>query len=192
MAKKTIRSVDEIFDKQISSFTANDADKIVFNLGNPSRKVLSAGAMNKPLKLFGSKVLKKMKKHGYGIEELKGLPKAVRNPIAVFKNKSGSNYSILTTLKTNNGNFLVAIEQGRGIDANFNVVTSVFGKGKENVVDWINKGYLRYVDKKKALRYLYLEAPIATAANNKELLSAANIVRSFRNNNISAQSFIAG
>lgn len=192
MAKKTIRSVDEIFDKQISSFTANDADKIIFNLGNPSRKVLSAGAMNKPLKLFGSKVLKKMKKHGYGIEELKGLPKAVRNPIAVFKNKSGSNYSVLTTLKTKNGNFLVAIEQGKGHDAEFNVVTSVFGKGKENIVDWISRGYMRYVDKKKALNYLNLEALSATAADRKELLSAANIIRKFRNNNLLGQSFVAG
>lgn len=133
-----------------------------------------------------------MKKHGYSAKELSGLPKAVRNPIAVFKNKEGSNYSILTTLKTKNGNFLVAIKQGVDSDSDFNIVASVFGKGKDNVVDWINKGYLRYVDKNKALHYLHLEAPIATATNNKELLSAANIIRKFRNNNISGQSFVAG
>lgn len=193
MVKNTLRSVDEEFDRQISSFTAKNADSVIFNLGNPSKKVLSAGTLNKPLKLYGSKVLKKINKHGYNIKELKGLPKAVRNPIAVFKNKQGDgNYSILTTLKTTAGNFLVTINQGKGGDADFNIVTSVFGKGQENIIDWINTGFMRYVDKKKALDYLHLEARTATALNNQELLSATNIIRKFRNNNFSATSLVVG
>lgn len=37
------------------------------------------------------------------------------------------------------------------------------------------------MDKKKALNYLYLAAPIAAASNNKELISSTKIVKSFRN-----------
>lgn len=188
-----IKDIDVLFEKDLASYSKITADKIVFHLGRPSRKVLSAGVMDKPMKLYGSKVAKKINKHGYNINELSGLTKAVRNPIAVFKNKIGKgNYSILTSLRTNNGNFLVTLDIGKGSDANFNIVSSVFGKGHSNVVRWINSGYLRYVDKKKALKYLHLAAPIAAASNIQELYSAAKIINNFRNNNTSGQGFSVG
>lgn len=177
-----VGDIDDSFNRQLAILSSSNADSIVFNLGLPSRKVLSVGVSNKPLKLYGNKVMKKIRKHGYMIEELKDLTKAVRNPIAVFKNKSEEgSFSILTSLKTKNGNFLVAITAGESLDSDFNIVTTVFGKGKDNVINWINSGYLRYVDKEKALSYLHLAAPIAAASNKEELFRAANIVRHFRN-----------
>lgn len=178
-----IRDIDSEYKRMLDNYSSTTSSSIIFNLGRPSSKVRSAGVVDNPIRLYGSKVMKKMKKHGFGKEELYGLTKAVRNPIAVFKNNDRpSNFSILTTLKTKNGNFLVAVETGSGTDSKFNIVTTLFGKGKGNVVDWINKGKLRYVDKKKALNYLRLAAPIAAATNNRELISATNIVRRFRNN----------
>lgn len=183
-----VKEIDELFEEQLSKFSPKTADRTIFNLGNPSNKVRSAGVFDKPIKLYGSKVMEKIRKHGFDKDELRGLTKAVRNPIAVFKNyERESNFSILTTLKTKNGNFLLAIETGSGSDADFSIVKTVFGKGESNVIDWINKGYLRYVDKKKALNYLHLVAPIAAASNNQELNSAAKIVKSFRNNKFSGR-----
>ena len=182
-----VGDIDDSFNRQLAILSSSNADSIVFNLGLPSRKVLSAGVSNKPLKLYGNKVMKKIRKHGYMIEELKDLTKAVRNPIAVFKNKSEEgSFSILTSLKTKNGNFLVAIRTGVDADCSFNIVSTVFGKGNEKIIDWINTGYLRYVDKEKALSYLlHQSAPIAAALNREELFRATNIVRHFRNNQIS-------
>lgn len=181
-----VRDIDNLFERQLEAFSSSTADRTIFNLGRPSGKVRSAGVSDKPIKLYGSKVMKKIRKHGFGKEELRGLTKSVRNPIAVFKNNERpSNYSILTSLKTRNGNFLVAIEMGSGADAKFNIVTTVFGKGKTNIIDWINRGRLRYVDKKKALNYLHLAAPIAAASDNQGLISAAKIVKRFKNNKTS-------
>ena len=45
----------------------------------------------------------------------------------------------------------------------------------------MDKRLLSLINKRKALHYLYLEAPIATAADNKELLSFAKVVRFFKN-----------
>ena len=127
-----------------------------------------------------------MMRHGFRKEEVSGLTKAVRNPIAVFKNleRDGA-YSVLTTLKTRDGNFLIALDLGKGVDADVNMVSSVFGKESSSIVTWINKGYLRYVDKKKALNYLHSVAPIATASDNQGLISATKIVNTFRNTNFS-------
>lgn len=140
------------------------------------------GVADLPIRLHGSKVIKKMKKHGFSASELRDLPQAVANPIAVFDNLGRTgNRSVLTELKTQNGNFLVTIDLGNGSEADFDIVSSVFGKNNKSVLGWLNSGKLRYVDKKKALNYLHLSAPIAEASENSELSSAAKVVDKFGN-----------
>lgn len=210
-AKKTApeesaEEVNERFNNELGGLTADNADNVVLSLGRPSKVLLSAGVENKPMTLYGNKVIKKMRKHGFALEELRNLPRAVADPIAVFNNygKNG-NRSILTELKTRRGNFLVSVNIGKGADVDFNIVSSVFGKGSGNVADWINKGYMTYVDKEKALNYLHhsalravtsdssrlstedpavlshQSAPIAATAANAELSSAAKVVENFEN-----------
>ena len=197
--------VNEQFNKELGELTEENADTKIFNLGNPSSILLSAGVEDKPMKLYGNKIIKKMKKHGFALEELQDLPRAVANPIAVFNNyQREGNRTILTELRSQGKNIMVAITLGKnGVDVDFNIVSSVFGKRESNVVDWINKGYLTYINKEKALNYLYfsergiskaadnvgqedsnnlyLSAPIAEAAENSELSSAAKIVKDFEN-----------
>ena len=84
-------------------------------------------------------------------------------------------------MKTSNGNFLVTIDLGKGTEADFDIVSSVFGKRGESVVEWINKGYMRFVDKEKALDYLHLSAPIAEALDSSKLSDATKIVENFEN-----------
>ena len=175
--------MNSAYNKTLERFTEENADRIIFNLGIPSALLRSAGVFAKPMKLYGNKVLKKMKKHGFGAEELKDLPRAAAEPIAVFNNYGkDDNRAILTELRTKQGNFLVTIEIGKDADVNFNIVTSVFGKGDENLIDWINKGFATYIDKKKALAFLsHQSAPIAAAAAKEELSSTTKIVESFKN-----------
>ena len=176
--------VNERFNEELDNLTEENADKITLWLGNPSDVLLSSGIENKPLKLYGNKVIKKMKKHGFALDELRDLPKAVADPIAVFDNyQREGNRTILTELRSQEKNIMVAVTLGKnGVDVDFNTVSSVFGKGSSNVVDWISKGYLAYVDKEKALNYLHFsERNISEAADNSRLSSAANIVKSFEN-----------
>lgn len=210
-AKKTApeenaEEVNERFNNELGGLTADNADNVVLSLGRPSKVLLSAGVENKPMKLYGNKVIKKMRKHGFALEELRNLPRAVADPIAVFNNYGeNDNRSILTELKTLRGNFLVSVNIGKGTDVDFNIVSSVFGKGSGNVADWINKGYMTYVDKEKALNYLHhsalravtsdssrlssedpavlshQSAPIAATVANAEFSSAAKVVENFEN-----------
>ena len=181
-----ITSVNDKFNEQLSMLNEENKDKIVLSLGMPSEILLSAGIEDKPMKLYGNKVIKKMKKHGFALDELKDLPRAVASPIAVFDNLGREgNRGILTELRTEQGNFLVTVDLGKGEDdIDFNIISSVFGKSDNKVVDWINKGIATYINKEKALNYLHHSAPIAEALSNPRLVSAANIVENFENPSI--------
>lgn len=177
-----LKKTNDKFNEQLETFTIETADRYNFNLGRPSSVLLSAGIENKPIRLHGSKVAKKIRKHGFPATALRDLPKAIAHPIAVFDNLGREgNRSILTELKTDNGNVLVSIDLGRGTEVDFNIVSSAFGKNSKGVLGWINGGKMKFVDKEKALNYLHLSAPIAEASDNAELLSAANIVKEFEN-----------
>lgn len=188
-----ISDVNERFNEQLDGLTEENADRVTLSLGRPSPVLRSAGVEDKPMKLYGNKVMKKMRKHGFTLDELHDLPQAVANPIAVFKNygKDG-NRSILTELRTEQGNFLVTLTLGEGHDVDFNIVTSVFGKGESNIIDWIKRGFATYINKGKALDYLHHSALKAVTSDNQELVSAANIVRNFENPNISEENFREG
>ncbi|MCR5588107.1 MAG: hypothetical protein K6F72_00665 [Bacteroidales bacterium] len=179
-AGEDIEAVNSRFNEELDGFTLDNADKVIFDLGRPSEKLLEGGVVDKPIRLYGSKVAKKMRKHGFKTEDLRDLPMAVANPIAVFENiDREGNRSVLTELHTDKGNILVSIDLGKGSDADFDIVSSVFGKNGKGVVDWINNGKLRYVDKEKAQNYLRISAPIAEASDNSELVSDAKIVKDF-------------
>ena len=172
--------VNERFNEQLATLTEKNADKVVLSLGSPSRVLRLAGVKDMPMKLYGNKVMKKMRKHGFALEELRDLPRAVADPIAVFNNYGeDGNRSILTELRSQQGNFLVSVNIGKDADIDFNIVRSVFGKGDENVVDWINSGLATYINKKKALSFLSHQSALiaATAANagqSSESLSSAS------------------
>lgn len=174
------KAINERFNEQLDNFSLDNADKIVFELGTPSKKLLEGGVDDKPIRLYGSKVAKKMMEHGYNAKDLKNLPYAIANPIAVFDGSVPGSHAILTELNINGNNVLVTLTIGKGgNDVDFNIITSVYGKNKNNVIGWINNGKLKYVDKEKALNYLHLSTPIVEASDNSELLSAAKVINNF-------------
>ncbi len=178
-----VAGVNERFNGQLDGLNEENADKTILMLGRPSSVLLAGGVTDKPMKLYGNKVMKKMKKHGFELSELYDLPMAVAHPIGIFDNLGrAGNRSILTELKTQKGNVLVTIDLGKGgDDIDFNIVSSVFGKGEDNVVDWIERGLATYINKRKALNYLHHSALRAEALSSSRLESAANIVNSFEN-----------
>ena len=188
-----LEEVNDRFNEELEKLTESNADKVILNLGTPSDILLSAGVSDKPMKLYGNKVIKKMKKHGFKLEELKNLPEAVANPIAVFENYGKEeNRSVLTELKTEQGNFLVTLSVGRGNDIDFNVVTSIFGKGNNNIIDWIERGFANYINKEKALDYLHHSVLETEALSNPRLSSITKIVEKFENSNIADENMREG
>ena len=185
----SIEDVNERFNEELEGLTDENADGRILMLGNPSKVLLSAGISNKPLKLYGSKLKAKARKHGFSYEELKDLPNAVASPIAVFEGSVEGSHAILTEMKLGGNNVLVSISLGRDNDVDFNIVSSVYGKNGKGVLGWINSGKMLYADKEKALDYLRTSAPIADASSNQELDSAAKIVENFENPQVEGENF---
>ena len=111
------------------------------------------------------------------MSELKGLPSAIADPIAVFDNyNKDDNRSILTELRTEQGNFLVALDLGKDGDIDFNIISSVFGKGKEKVSTWLQRGIATYINNQKVKDFLsHPSAPIAAAAAKLSPSDAAKV-----------------
>ena len=173
--------VNKRFNEQLEELTEENADKMALSLGRPSKTLASAGIPDRDIRLYGNKAVKKAAAHGYSVKELRDLPNAVQDPIAVFKGSYDGSFSVLTELKLNGGNALVSIDVNKGEVQDINLVTSVYGKDNNKVAAWINKGMMLYADKERTLGYISSSAPIADATHSQEFLSAAKIVENFEN-----------
>lgn len=177
-----IETVNAKFNKDLESLN----DKSVLMLGSPSQVLLSTGIKNKPMKLYGTKLIAKAKKHGYEPADIKNLPSAVASPLAVFTGSHPDSFAILTVLKIKGNNVLVSISPSNDVnDVDFNIISSVYDKKGNSVIRWINEGKGLYYDKEKALTYLRHSTPIVETTDKQELDSAAKIVNSFENPKLS-------
>ena len=177
----TLDDVNRRFNEQLKSLNKENAQSTILNLGNPGAVLLSSGISDKPIKLYGNKLLKKMSKHGFSIADVQDLPLKINAPIAVFQGSVDNSFAILTELKIHGNNILASLSIGKGNDIDFNIVSSVYGKADNSIVSWITKGKTIYVDKEKALNYLRISAPLAEAQDNQELSLVTNIIKNFEN-----------
>jgi hypothetical protein len=166
-----LEKVNNLFNSELQSLTPENADSKILMLGRPSEILLKYGIEDKPLKYYGNKLIKKQKKHGFGLSNLKDLPKAVANPIAIFKGNRYGSFAVLTEIEINGSNILVTLEVGKDRDVDFNIITSTYEKAKEGLINWVNESKTLYINKEKAPDYLGTLAPIASASNNQGLIN---------------------
>ena len=74
-------------------------------------------------------------------------------------------------------------------EADFNIISSLFGKENKGVIKWILDGKLLSVDKAKAQSYISASALNADATYKNELSSVAKIVEDFENPIIKGENF---
>lgn len=178
----SVEQINAEFNKQLDSLTEENAREVILNVGMPSSLLRDYGVEDKPIRLYGAKLLSKIRKHGYQLNDVKNLPLALRSPIAIFRGSEVGSFAILTELRIGDNNVLVTLSVGKGgHDVDFNIISSVYDKRGDSVARWINNEKLLYVNKEKALDYLSVSAPIAEAQNNQELDSATKIVEEFDN-----------
>jgi hypothetical protein len=125
-------------------------------------------------------------KHPFDIAEVKNLPKAINEPIAVFKSTKLSDDSkiILTELKDKNGNnFVVIIKlrkdpHNRKINIEANDILSIYPKDIiEEIINWLKSGHklTLWLDKQKALNFISTQSTLIGGGNKEGLL--INIIK---------------
>ena len=117
------------FNEELETMTEENAREIQLDCGRPGDVLLSCGVEDKPIRLYGAKLLSKAKKHGYDAKDIKDLPRALQQPIAVFTGSQNGSYAVLTELQIGGNNVLATLTVGKGgHDVDFNILTSVYGQ----------------------------------------------------------------
>lgn len=189
--KFSLKKVNDAFNQRLDELVKNpnQKDKIL-RLGRSSSFLKAGGIADADIELEFDKFVRKSgdkykNNLPFNASDLKNLPMAIAEPIAVFKSTNANDHVVLTELQKDGKNFIVAIravEQHRkgGVVLEVNQITSLYPKEEKGIINWVNTGRISNVDKEKALHFIEALQPHAgTSITDEELKSAANIINSF-------------
>jgi hypothetical protein len=193
MADISLEEVNNRFNEELQrQIDGNLPEGHVYELGRPEAALLAAGVADLPIELSAERLAYKASvnyrnKHPFDIAEVKNLPKAINEPIAVFKSTKLNDNSkiILTELKDKNGNNFIAIiklqkkKSGRN-SIDINNINSTYPKDRvEEIINWLKSGHklTLWLDKKKALNFISVQSTLIGNGNKEGLL--INIIKNF-------------
>ena len=194
---ESLEKANEQFNEKLNALIENPTQKNrTLRLGHASKFLTEGGIADAEIELEFDRLVRKSRtdyknSHPFGIDSQKNLPKAVARPIAIFQSTKPTEHVVLTELRKDGKNFVVAvraIEQQRknGVILEVNEITSLYPKGERGIVNWVNTGRLSNVDKKKALRFIEeLQPHAGTTIKSEELSSAAKVIQDFENPKVS-------
>jgi hypothetical protein len=155
----------------------------VYQLGMPSEILLGAGLPDLPIELNANRLAFKAsknyrRKHPFDLSDIKDLPKAINEPIAIFNSTKANDKSkiILTELKDKNGYNFVAIlnifenPKKDKINMEVNSIRSVYPKDRmAELINWFKSGdkLVAWQDKEKASHFISNQPPYRIAEGNK-------------------------
>ena len=188
-----LEAVNDRFNSELSEqISGRQSEGHVYRLGLPSAVLRGAGVPNLPIELSASRLRSKSEQsnHPFDMSAVRDLPRALSSPLAVFdsRTKEGSKV-VLTDLKNGEDNFVVVLRVysdpiSRKVSVDINRVVSLYPKDRiGGVLDWINEGLMRYVNKEKASAFLSTQEPnyLASGNNKQKLISATKVVKEFEN-----------
>lgn len=190
---QNLQAVNGEFNNELHQLINGELPKShVFKLGIPSKVLQSAGIPNLPIEMAAARLAHKsnQENHPFKLSEVENLPKAIQNPLAVFRSATRTDSEVvLTELKQNNKNFVVAIQTHRHNGKIYvNSVRSIHPRTTSNIISWINDGLISYADKARMLEWLsdkiksrdYLDSSTPADAK-KSLDSSTKVIKNFEN-----------
>ena len=191
-----LAEVNERFNEQLQRQIDGTLPKgHVYELGYPSDVLLSAGLPDLPIEMAASRLEDKsmQENHPFDLSEVRDLPNAIQNPMAVFRSATHiGSFVVMTEIEHAGKNFVAAIEANRRKGKiEVNSVRSVYPKTNRQVANWINEELLEYADKKRMAEWLSKQRS-NSADVRKQFNHATNIVINFENPNIGEEIFRVG
>jgi hypothetical protein len=169
----------------------------IYQFGMPGEILLGAGIKNLPIELAASILITKANvnyrnNHPFNLADIKDLPNAINEPIAIFNStKPDGKKIILTELKDKNGyNFVVAIKvyedpHHRANKVEINSIRSIYPKDRTNdIINMLKNDKLTaWKNEEKATRFVSTQSTNLIAGGNKGG-STLNIVNNFEKNKV--------
>jgi hypothetical protein len=192
MTEQEILQVNETFNEQLQQQIAGTLPAgHVYHFGCPSDILIEAGLPDLPIEMAARRLVNKamQENHPFELHEITDLVLAMNNPLAIFRSAThiGSNV-IITDLKHDNKNFVVAIETNREHNkTKINSIRSIHYRNSHlHIIGWIVEGlcdYFRSDFMESWFKIIENELQSKPQYNSvdvrKQLISAAKIVESF-------------
>ena len=180
------QSVNERFNKELEQQIDGTLPKgHIYQLGLPGEILRSTGIPDLPIELSSARLAEKaaQRNHEFELSDVKGLPEALENPIAIFSygNKDKAQ-NIIVEIEKAGKKFVVGLhlnQDRRGILVND--IRGIFPKDNAEWLNWISQGKLLYVDKKKIQDLIDKQRTNLAEVEYLDLDSITNIVKEFEN-----------
>jgi len=155
-----------------------------YRLGMPSEILQSAQIPDLPIELRASRLSDKamQETHPFDLREIMDLPKAVQNPLAIFRSATHlGHYVVMTKLEHGEKNFIVALQANRHKEnILINDIRSIYPKNNRQLINWIDETLLEYVDKQKMVEWFSKQQ--SNSAEVRKLFNhVAKVIQNFEN-----------
>lgn len=178
--------INQKFNKELQQQIDGSLPKgHIYKLGNPSKDLLSAGIPDLPIELAASRLSGKsmQENHPFDLSEVTNLPKAIQNPMAIFRSATHiGSYVVMTEIEHKGKNFVVAIQTNKTKGKiEINDIRSIhYRTSNAHMANWIEEGLLEYADKRRMPEWFSKQR--YNSAEVKKLFGhATKIVESFVN-----------
>ena len=166
----------------------------VYNMGMPSKELLSTGIARLPIRLSASvlNVKSNLERHAYDLSSVRNLVNAIQKPWAIFSyGDKGKAQNLIIGIEDGGRQFLVGISINptvKGVTLEINSIRNVFPKNNHEWINWINEGKLLRVDGKKEIQAIIAKLRMNPVAfDYVDLDNATKIVENFENPTIGEQ-----
>ena len=182
---ESIKEINKKFNKELLQQIEGSLPKEhTYQLGMSSGILQSVQIPNLPIELRASRLRDKamQEMHPFDLKEIMDLPKAVQNPVAIFRSATHlGHYVIMTELEHYDKNFIVALQINRRKENNeINDIRSIYPKNNRQFINWINEELLEFVDKRKMVEWFSKQR--SNSAEVRKLFNhGAKIVQNFEN-----------
>ena len=186
MRTESIEEVNSRFNEELSRQSDGTLEKgYIYRLGMPGDVLRSTGFPDLPIELSSVRLIEKSynQDHPFDISEIKNLPIALQNPIAVFSYGDGTKaQNVIVEIEHDGKNFLVGVhfnQSKRGVE--INDIRGLFPRDTKDWLNWILQGKMLYVDKMKIQTLIDQQRTNLAEVEYLDLDSIANIVENFEN-----------
>lgn len=170
-----LEDITDKFNQELAEFVNGQlTGSHIFNLGKPSELLKSVGFPDLPIELKASKLSEKANTdwHKFDIADVKGLPNALQNPLAVFsygdKTKS---HNVITQLEIGGKQLLVGVHFNQ--NRNGLSVNSIRGLFPKDNAEWLN--WIGQKDKNGDDKHLYLDKQKIQTLINQQRTNLADV-----------------
>ena len=193
-----VEAINDRFNDDLERYENGELEeKIRFELGKPSKYLLSAGFPNLPISMRQALLSKKaaMDRPKFSSASLHDFVKAIQKPLAIFEYNKPNMRNLIVDLTEGGQHFLVGVTLNyKAGETEINSVCGLFPKDNTEWLKWIQSGKANRIDGKEKIQAI-IDSQRTTNTVESERIglnldSVAKVVKNFENQQIPEETLL--